>query len=125
RRAYNPMTPDELEAMCPGIDWPALAAGAQVPVGATVVAQQPSYLAALAAVVHWERLSTWQLYLKARRLDDAAAVLPLAFRRARFEFRGQVLQGLKTPTPRWQSAMQRLDATLGEAVGELYVAQYF
>jgi putative endopeptidase len=125
RRAYNPMTPAELDMMFPGFDWPALAAAAQLPATAVVIAEQPSYLGALGAVLHWEPLSTWQLYLKARRLDDAAAVLPLAFRRARFEFRAQVLQGLKTPPPRWQSAVHELDGALGEAVGELYVAQYF
>ncbi|MEP6502482.1 MAG: M13 family metallopeptidase [Betaproteobacteria bacterium] len=124
-RTYNPMKPAELAMLAPGLDWPALAVAAQVRPEAIVDIEQPSYLAALAAIVDAEPLSTWKLYLKARRLDDAATVLPLAFRQARFQFRGQALQGLKTPPPRWQNAMHELDAGLGEALGELYVAQYF
>jgi putative endopeptidase len=124
-RTYNPMKPAELAMLAPGIDWPALAAAAQLRADAVVNIEQPSYLAALAAVVDAEPLSTWKLYMKARRLDDASTVLPLAFRQARFQFHGATLQGLKSPPPRWQSAMHELDPALGEAVGALYVAQYF
>ena len=125
KRAYNPMKPSELAMLAPGLDWPAFAAAAQLPAGSVVIIEQPSYLMALAAVLDAEPLATWQLYLKARRLDDASTTLPLAFRRARFQFHSQVLQGLKTPPPRWQNALHQLNAALGEAVGELYVAQYF
>ncbi len=124
-RIYNPMTPAELAQLAPGIAWPALAGAARLRADAVVVIEQPSYVSALAAILDAEPLSTWKLYLKARRLDDASTVLPLVFRQARFQFHGATLQGLKTPPPRWQNAMHELNAALGEAVGELYVAQYF
>jgi putative endopeptidase len=124
-RTYNPMKPAELAMLAPGVDWPALAAAAQLRPDAVVNVEQPTYVSAFAAVFDAEPLSTWKLYLKARRLDDAATVLPLVFRQARFQFRGVTLQGLKTPPPRWQNAMHELDPALGEAVGALYVAQYF
>ena len=124
-KIYNPMPPDELARRAPGIDWAQFAAGAELPAGATIVVRQPSYVAALAQLLRSEPLDHWKLYLKAHRLDEAAPVLPAAFRDARFAFRGTALQGLVQERPRWQQALGELNFALGEAVGERYVAQYF
>jgi putative endopeptidase len=124
-KAYNPKTPAELADLAPGADWATFAAAAQLPAGGTVVVSQPSYVTALARLVAAEPLDTWRLYLKARRLDAAVALLPQAFRDADFQFHEKALRGLEQPAPRWQDAMHELDGALGEAVGQLYVARHF
>jgi putative endopeptidase len=125
KKAYNPKTPAQLAALAPGVDWNAFAAAASLPAGGTVVVMQPSYVAALAGLVKSQPLATWKLYLKAHRLDADALVLPAGFRDASFAFHGQAIEGLEQQRPRWQLAMDDLDAALGEAVGELYVARHF
>ncbi len=125
KKAYNPKTPAELAALAPGVDWATFAAAAQLPAGGTVVIEQPGYVTALAALVEAEPLATWRLYMKARRLDGAAPLLSAGFRDAHFEFHGKTIQGLQQPLPRWQDAMHELNGAMGEAVGQLYVAQYF
>ncbi len=125
QRVYNPKTPAELDALAPGLAWPAFAAAASLPAGATVNVEQPSYVAALAVLLRSEPVSTWRLYLKARRLDARADVLPAAFREASFAFHGRALLGLQQERPRWQSAMAALNGALGEATGQLYVGRYF
>ena len=93
--------------------------------------RQPDYVTALAGLVTSEPLATWKLYLKSRRLDGAAAVLPAAFRDASFQFHDVTIAGLKQQQPRWQDAVQKMTGglggtgVLGEAVGQLYVAKYF
>src|SRR4030095_15809286 len=64
-------------------------------------------------------------YLRVRLLDDFATLLPQAYRDARFAFAGVALQGMKQDRPRWQKAVATLNASMGEALGQVYVAQYF
>ena len=91
----------------------------------TVVVAQPTYVAALAGLLQSEPLPAWRLYLKARRLDTDALVLPAGFRDASFAFHGAAIEGLKQPLARWQSAIAQMNGALGEAAGQLYVGQYF
>jgi putative endopeptidase len=123
--AYNPKTPAELAALAPGIDWATFGAQAQLPPGVTVVVGQPTYVAALAGLLQSEPLATWRLYLKARRLDGAADVLPAAFREASYQYHDVAIAGLKQEPPRWQAGVGAVNGALGEATGQLYVARYF
>ena len=125
KKTNNPTTPAQLAALAPGVDWATFATQAQLPAGATVVVAQPTYVAALAGLLQSEPLPAWRLYLKARRIDTDALVLPAGFRDASFAFHGAAIEGLKQPLARWQSAIAQMNGALGEAAGQLYVAQYF
>jgi putative endopeptidase len=96
-----------------------------VPGAARLNLGQPSYARAVAQLVARAPLATWQHYLRARLADASATVLPQAWRDAHFAFHGQALSGATQPKPRWQQATKALDAALGEAVGQLYVARHF
>jgi putative endopeptidase len=123
--AHNPKTPAERAALAPGFDWATFEAQAQLPAGKIVVVRQPTYVAALAGLLQSEPLPTWRLYLKARRLDAAAQVLPAAFRDASYQFHDVAVAGVKQEQPRWQKAVAQVNGALGEATGQLYVARYF
>jgi putative endopeptidase len=125
KMAHNPKTPAELEALAPGFDWPTFEAQAQLQPGRVVNIRQPSYVTAVAGLVKSEPLETWKLYLKARRLDGAAPVLPKGFRDASFQYRNVALTGVTEQQPRWQLGVAAANGALGEAIGQLYVAQYF
>jgi putative endopeptidase len=125
KKTYNPTAPAQLAALAPGAEWPTFAAAAALPAGSTVVVRQPTYVAAVADLLKTQKLATWKLYLKARRIDAAAQVLPAGFRDASFEFHGKAIEGLQQERPRWQLAVAALDTALGEAGGELYVEKYF
>jgi putative endopeptidase len=125
KKQDNPKTPAELATLAPGVDWNAFAAGAHLPAGGTVVINEPDYTTAFAALMKSEPLATWKLYMKARRLDDNAQVLPVAFRDASFAFHGKAMQGQQQQRARWQKGMDELNGNLGEAVGQLYVGKYF
>jgi putative endopeptidase len=122
---HNPKTPAELEALAPGFDWNTFEAQSQLPPGKIIVVRQPSYVTALAGLVKSEPLDTWKLYLKARRLDGAANVLPKGFRDASYEFHDVAITGLKQEQARWQRGVAQTNGALGEAIGQLYVGQYF
>jgi len=125
RLAHNPKSPAELEALAPGFDWNTFEAQSQLQPGRIIVVRQPSYVTALAGLVKSEPLETWKLYLQARRLDAAAAMLPRPFRDASFQYHDVALSGVSEQQPRWQLGVAQTNGALGEAVGQLYVARHF
>ena len=124
-KIYNPMSVADLAKKAPGIDWALYLKTASFPKIASICVSQPSEVIAVAKLVQQEPLATWKLYMTAHTLDAAADTLPKAFREAHFAFHGKALNGTEQEKPRWQQATAQLNGALGEAVGQIYVAQYF
>ncbi|MET0382182.1 MAG: M13 family metallopeptidase [Burkholderiaceae bacterium] len=124
-KTYNPMTLEALEARAPGLDWAAFLEAGGMPAPPFVSISQPSYAFAFARMIASAPLDGWKTYLRVRLLDTLASRLPAGFRDARFAYRGGALQGLKRDLPRWKKAVAALDDALGEAVGQVYVSEYF
>ena len=124
-KTYNPITPAALQKSNPGFDWNRFFKAAALPTIDRLSVGQPSYAQSMAQTVSQVPLADWKLYLRVRLLDASAAVLPRAFREANFAFNGRAIQGSEQEKPRWQQATAALDAALGEAVGQGYVARYF
>jgi putative endopeptidase len=124
-KIYNPMTVAELAKSAPGLDWAAFLKAANLGGIERLSVSQPSAVTGIAKLFAEVPLADWKLYFKLHSLDEAAPVLPKAFRDARFAFRGTALTGAKEQKPRWQQAITELNGALGEAVGQIYVAQYF
>ncbi|GJJ02270.1 peptidase M13 [Duganella rhizosphaerae] len=124
-KMYHPLTAAQLNQAAPGFDWPAFLHAAGMADGATVTVAQLPAAVAIARLYDEVALDQWRQYAKLHVLMEAAPVLPQAFRDAHFAFNGKALAGAAAPEPRWQSAIDQLNAGLGDAVGHLYVARYF
>ena len=123
-KLYNPVATAELGAKMPGLDWPRFLAAAGVDQPQLIVAQ-PSAVTGTAALIASEPLSTWKEYLAFHTLSNAAPVLPKAFVNENFAFKGTTLAGTPQLKDRWKRGVDLVNAGMGEAVGELYVARYF
>lgn len=124
-KLYNPHKLEELGKTAPGLDWHAFLDAAGLKNVDRLSISQPSTTTATAKLLAEAPLADWQTYLKLHALDGAADSLPKAFREARFAFRGTALTGATAPKPRWQEGINQVNAALGEALGQLYVAQHF
>ena len=124
-KTYNPMSVAELASKAPQIDWTLFLKTASFPKIATLNLAQPSAVEAVAKMLKDEPLATWKKYLAARVLDSSSDALPEAFREASFAFHGKALTGAEQPKARWQQGTAQLNAALGEAVGQIYVARHF
>jgi putative endopeptidase len=122
---YNPMTIAELEREAPGLPWVALMGGAQLSDETHVLIDAKSAFPKLAALYAAEPLSTLKAWEAFHIADDSAPYLSKAFTDARFEFRGRTLTGQEAQKPRWKRGVAAVNGSLGEAVGEVYVARYF
>jgi predicted metalloendopeptidase len=124
-KANNPWKADQFAARAPGLDWKAYFGAAGLVDQKDYIVWQPSAVRGLSALVASEPLTVWKDYLAFHFIEHHAPVLPKAFVDENFAFNGTVLAGTPSNSKRWKRAVDATNAALGEAVGKLYVAQYF
>jgi predicted metalloendopeptidase len=122
---YNKMTAAELAALTPSYSWPTYLKTVGLADATDVIVRQPDYLKAVDPILAHTPASTWREYLMFKLLDNYADVLPAAYERARFDFRGRTLSGQKEMSARWKRSVDGVEGILGEPAGKLYVARYF
>ena len=125
-KTYNKVALEALGELAPRHDWPAYLNAAQL--GGRieyVIVSQPSYLAALAEIVHETPLATWRAYFRAQLLAAYAPYLSRAFVDEHFGFYGTALHGIPVNRPRWKRGVALINRCLGESLGRLYVEKHF
>jgi putative endopeptidase len=122
---YNPMTIAQIAAKAPDIDWKAYFAAGQLVDPPFVSVAQPSYFWALDKLVKSQPLDVWKAYLRVHLMDAVSTTLPAPVREARYQFHGVAMNGLATDRPRWERGVNALNDAMGEAIGQVYVQQYF
>ena len=122
---HNPMNRAQLMKLAPQVNWAEALRSMGLGAAPKVDVAEPSAVAAAGKRLADVPLSTWKEYLTYRFLSDHASDLPKAFDDARFGFYGKTLNDVPEQRARWKRGMQMLDQSLGEAVGQLYVAKYW
>ena len=122
---HNPMTRAQLMKLAPQFNWSETLRSMGLSSAKKVDVAEPSAVAAAGKRIADVPLSTWKEYLTYRFISDHANDLPKAFDDARFGFYGRTLNDVPEQRARWKRGIQMLDQSLGEAVGQLYVAKYW
>jgi endothelin-converting enzyme/putative endopeptidase len=122
---HNPMTHAQLMKLAPQFDWPETLRSIGLANAQKVDVAEPSAVAAAGKRIADVPLSTWKEYLTFRFISDHASYLPKAFDDAHFGFYSKTLNDVPEQRARWKRGMSMLDDSLGEAVGQLYVAKYW
>jgi putative endopeptidase len=122
---YHKMPVADLGSKFASFDWAYYLEG----LGATAIdslnVSQIAPVKAAIAIIEREPLQQLQDYLSWKVINSAAGYLSDDFVTANFEFYGKTLSGSKELRPRWRRTIDAVNGALGEAVGQLYVAQYF
>lgn len=124
-KANNPWSMADFASKAPGLDWTAYFRAAGLDTQQQIVVWQPAAITAESALVASEPLETWKAFLTFHSINHVANLLPKAYADASFEFYGHTLQGTPTQSERWKLALGAVNRDLGDAVGQLYVKQYF
>ncbi len=124
---YNKMATADLIAKVPAFPLAAYFTdrGIQGPAAAEAIVGQPKFFEGLQEQLAARPLSEWKTYLRYRVLRSAAPFLAAPLEEERFHFYATVLRGTPAQEPRWQRAARTVDGQIGEALGQLYVAQYY
>ncbi|ODU20893.1 MAG: peptidase M13 [Sphingomonas sp. SCN 67-18] len=124
-KTYNKWSRADFARRAPGFDWAAYLTAAGVDGQASYIVAQPSAVTGEAKLIGATPLPVLRDYLMVRTLDGYAPYLSKAFVDENFAFNGTTLSGTPQNRPRWKRGVALVTASLGEAVGEKYVAQYF
>ena len=121
---YNKLTVAELNKKTPDINWTTYLTKFKIKGQDTVLVSSPKFMESLDGMLKTVSVADWKTYLEWNILKGSASSLSSPFVKASFAFT-QAQTGQKVQTPRWQRMSSLTDGTIGELLGQLYVAKYF
>ena len=123
---YHPMPIARVDALAPHIDWHEFFARSGVPATALsrIDVGQPEFFAGFDTLVATTPIAMWKSYLRWHQVATHFVALPKAYRDVAFAFQKE-FSGQPVRTPRNRACARLVDATLGFALGNAYVAKYF
>ena len=124
-KTFNKYPVAKLVQEMPGFDWLTWAKPQQLDTQADWVIRQPSFFKSFAALVPERPIDAWKAWLAAQVITNYAPLLNQPFQDAAFEFFGRTLSGQQEQRLRWKRGVQFVNGSVGEALGQLYVARHF
>ena len=124
-KVYNRMTLARLKTLTPNFSWADYLKGIGLTRQTDINVGQPAFFQGLDRQLTTASIDDWKTYLRWRLIDGTASQLSAKFVEEDFNFKGRVLTGATENLPRWERCVQATDASIGEALGELYVKRAF
>ena len=125
QKTYNLMTSQQTTALLPEVGMWLDALGLTIEQRAEMVVATPGFFAGQQALLTQERCADWQAWLAMRTIASLAPYLSKDFVDTNFAFYGTTLSGTPAIRDRWKRGVALVEGALGEAVGQLYVAEHF
>ena len=122
---YHKLALGEVQALTPHFDWNAYFARVGLVSPADLDIGQPDFFKTLDTQLAGTSVADWQVYLRWHLIHSTAAYLSPAFVDENFAFFGKTLTGAKVLRERWKRVLDTVDGLTGEALGQLYVKEYF
>ena len=118
------MSVNELQAYAPDMDWKALFTAAGLPRLDRIIVGQDTAVPKVAKIFAETPLETLKAWEAIRITGQASPYLSKRFVDNQFEF-SKAMSGQPQNLPRWKRGVMLVDGSLGEALGQEYVARYF
>lgn len=122
--SYNPMSLAEAAQKWPAVDLKRYFAKQGIENIDSIIVGQPKSFEEVNKILSTASEQAVRDYITASYVSSAAPFLSDDFVNANFAL-SQVISGVKEQQPRWKRALAVPNGMMGEALGELYVAQYF
>ncbi|MEN9703826.1 MAG: Endothelin-converting enzyme, partial [Bacteroidota bacterium] len=123
-KTYNKFAFAEFNQKTPAFNWALTFQDFGTTAPDSILVGAPKFFEAANKMLIETPVETWKTYLAWNVLRSSAGYLSSPFVKASFAY-SQVLSGQKVQAPRWQRMSSMTDGTLGELLGQLYVAKYF
>ena len=124
-KQYNKKTMAELTALTPNFSWMTYFDAAGVKGVNTVVVAQPAFFKVLNTSIKAVPINDWKTYLRWGLIDQMASKLSDNYVNEHFDFYGKTLLGIPALKPRWKRSLEATDASLGDALGQIFVEKHF
>ncbi len=124
-KTYNKMSPEELQAFAPGMNWSRLFSAFGRPDVSEVNVRNPSFFKELSTALADESIADWKTFLRWKLILAASPYLSSDLEGEHFDFYGRKLNGQQEMKPRWKRVLDAEYGAIGEAIGSVYVDSYF
>ena len=121
---YNKMSWAGLGKIAPAINWNEYAKTTGASKVDSVIIGQPEFYTSLSNEIKATPINVWKSYLKLRLIQNAAEYLDKETYNNYFDYR-KTLTGAKEPRARWKRVLDAEEGAIGEALGQLFVKEYF
>ncbi len=121
---YNKMAVEGLSKLSPNIDWPLFIKNVGATKLDTVIVGQPEFYATLDNELKATPIDDWKNYLRFRLVASSAAYLDSTTYNNNFNYQ-KSLTGATQQRPRWKRVLDAEENAIGEALGQLFVKEYF
>jgi putative endopeptidase len=122
---YHVLNLQTLQKLSPNLQWKDYFTELGVANPQDMNIAQPKFFKHISQMLNAVSLDDWKIYLRWHLAHNRAKYLSSDFVNADFYFYSKQLSGAAELRPRWKRVLKSLDQNLGEALGELYVAEYF
>ena len=123
---YHKMTLANFEGTVPDFAFARYLRALDVPPVDSLNVAEPKFFTGLNAVLPSTDLDSLKAYLRLAAIRQMpGTALPQALDEESFNFYGKILEGQPEQQPRWKRCVRSTDRALGEALGQVYVAQRF
>jgi len=115
----------QLATLAPNFEFPRFFASTGAPSFTDVNVAPPDFFKQVNGVIDSVPIDDWKAYLRWHAVHSVAPTLSQPFVEENFSFYGKYLSGQKELQARWKRCVLLTDQQLGEALGQLYIAQAF
>lgn len=122
---YNFVTLEQADKASRNFSWSKFMAAEKLAGVKGFSLSQPKFFAEFDKMLEDVPAADWQAYLQYHILEDAAPYVNDALAMERFAFYGKAMRGQEEQEPRWKRVLNAINATMGEALGRIYVEQVF
>ncbi len=122
---YHLQTIATFQAQLPGLDFGVFQDAVHSPRVAELNNANPAYFPAMVKEIDSTDLEVLKAYMRYHLLTAVAGRLPKRFDAENFDFYSRKLYGQPEQQARWKRCSNSVNAALGEALGKVYVEQYF
>ncbi len=121
---YNKYSWPQLKHLTPALSWEEWFTTCGIKPVDSVIVGQPEFYTALDKALTSTPLDTWKDYLESHLIQSSASYLDNATFTNFFNFYS-TLTGATAPRPRWKRVLDAEERAMGEALGQLFVQEYF
>lgn len=121
---YHKMTMKQFQQLSPSVAWADLFPLMGVAKADSVIVGQPEFYKNLDELLANHTVEDWKIYLKWNLISAYAPYLNSAIAKEDFRFFSTVMNGVTQQKPRWKRVVNQTNSSLGELIGQVYVAEY-
>jgi putative endopeptidase len=122
---YHPQSLSTFESSIEPVNFSPFLEAIHSPKIDSLVNANPKFFPAMVAAIRATDIDTLHAYLRLHLISTFANKLPKPIDDENFDFYGRKLEGQPEQRPRWKICSGAVDGALGEALGQVYVEQYF